>query len=159
LDSYARVQEKAIANRRREQAALIVEYMRLLPPWKRQKIEKEARWFHTLLEVDADGSLQLQKDDWEGGLNALRRDLEKFTLSQRRMYEKSLVNMKTELDAELSDFRKEVLTVLDDLQEDIKYIRSHGIMNIDPKKNVVMAVKAVQSIGRKGGALFNSPKK
>jgi hypothetical protein len=78
-DSYARVQEDATANRRKETAELVVEYLQLLPPWRRRKIEKESKWFHTLLEVDADGDLLVNKDDWQGGLNALRRNIEELS--------------------------------------------------------------------------------
>ena len=83
-DSYARVQENATANRRKEQAVLVVEYFQLLPPWKRRQIEKDTKWFHTLLEVEADGDLLVDKDDWQGGLNALRRNIE--DLSESNLY-------------------------------------------------------------------------
>lgn len=75
-DSYARVQENATANRRREQAQLIVEYMSLLPPRFRRRVETETKWFHSLLEVDADGDLLVQSEDWEGGLNTMRKHVE-----------------------------------------------------------------------------------
>eukprot|EP00977_Amphora_coffeiformis_P009223 scaffold2102_cov161-Amphora_coffeaeformis.AAC.7 len=46
-DSYARIMENATANRRKERAGLIVEYMSLLPPRQRRKIEEQTQWFHT----------------------------------------------------------------------------------------------------------------
>ena len=55
---------------------LIVEYMTLLTPWRRRRIEKSTKYFHALLEADADGDLVLPDDDWHGGLNALREDIE-----------------------------------------------------------------------------------
>jgi uncharacterized membrane protein len=75
-DSYARVQVNSVANRHREQAALIVEYMTLLPSWMWSMIEHETKWFHTLLEVDADDDLLIETNDWLGGCNAVRRDTE-----------------------------------------------------------------------------------
>lgn len=154
-DSYARVQENAVANRRRELASLIVEYLSLLPPWKRRRIEKKTKWFHTLLEVDADGSLQLQTDAWEGGLNALRRDMEELSGDNKESYEKALQHLKNDLNADIGTFKKEVVAMLGDLVEDVKYLRkaqSQGLLKLDGK-NVKKAVKAVKSIGKKNSIL------
>lgn len=157
-DSYAKVQEHAVANRRREIASLIVEYMTLLPKWRRQQIERETAWFHTLLEVDADGSLQVHSEDWEGGLNALRHDMEEMGRLQQQGYERAVERMKTDLDTDLTKFKKEVVTLLEDLTEDVKYLRkvqSQGILNFDGH-HIKKAVRAVKSVGRKGGdALFH----
>lgn len=158
-DSYAKVQEHAVANRRREIASLIVEYMTLLPRWRRQQIERETTWFHTLLEVDADGSLQVHSDDWEGGLNALRHDMEEMGRSQQQSYERAVDRLKTDIDADLTKFKKEVVTLLQDLTDDVKYLRkaqSQGILNFDGH-HIKKAVRAVKSVGRKGGeALFHN---
>jgi len=155
-DSYARVQESAVANRRRELASLIVEYLSLLPPWKRRQIEKKTKWFHTLLEVDADGSLQLQTDAWEGGLNALRRDMEELSGDNRESYEKALQHVKNDLNSDIGTFKKEVVSMLEDLVDDVKYLRkaqSEGLLQLDGKR-VKRVVKAVKSIGKKNSALF-----
>jgi WD40 repeat protein len=152
-DSYAKVQEHAVANRRREIASLIVEYMTLLPRWRRQQIERETTWFHTLLEVDADGSLQVHSEDWEGGLNALRHDMEEMGRLQQQGYERAVERMKTELDTDLTKFKKEVVTLLEDLTDDVKYLRkvqSQGILSFDGH-HIKKAVRAVKSVGRKGG--------
>jgi Ion transport protein len=159
-DSYARVQENAVANRRREVASLIVEYMSILPPWKRRQIEKQTTWFHTLLEVDADGSLQVHSEDWEGGLNALRNDMEEMGKLNRLSCERAVDRLKADIDEDINKFKSEVVSMLEDLVDDVKYLRkmqSQGIMNFDPKQNIVKAVRAVKSAGRKGSsALFNS---
>jgi Ion transport protein len=159
-DSYARVQENAVANRRREIASLIVEYMSILPPWRRRQIETQTTWFHTLLEVDADGSLQVHSEDWEGGLNALRNDMEEMGKLNRLSCERAVDRLKADLDVDINKFKSEVVSKLDDLVDDVKYLRkmqSQGIMNFDPKHNIVKAVRAVKSVGRKGSsALFNS---
>jgi hypothetical protein len=163
-DSYAKVQENAVANRRRELATLVVEYMSLLPPWKRRQIEKEARWFHTLLEVDADGSLQVQSDDWEGGLNALRRDMEELSQTNRETNRRALEQLKSDLDVDITKFKNEIVSMLEDLADDVKFLRkvqSSGIA-YGAKQNLGKAVGgavktvggAVKSVGRKGGALF-----
>lgn len=156
-DSYARVQENAVANRRRELASLCVEYMSLLPPWKRRQIERRTKWFHTLLEVDADGSLQMQSNAWEGGLNALRHDMEELSRANKDSYDKTLQHLKTDLETDLGKFKKEVVSMLGDLADDVKHLRkaqSQGLLKFDAKQNVVKAVKAVKSVGRKSGALF-----
>lgn len=48
---------------------LIVEYLALLPSWKRERIEKGTRYFHALLEADADGDLVIDHEDWHGKLS------------------------------------------------------------------------------------------
>jgi WD40 repeat protein len=158
-DSYARVQQNAVANRRKEVAALIVEYMSLLTPRKRNEIEHKTKWFHKLLEVDADGSLQIQKDDWEGGLNALRNDIKDMTESNRDATQKAISEMKEEFDSELSRFKKDVLSILEGMNDDVKYLRRAQAKGIKlDGRNVVKAVQVVQAVGQKvgqqGGALL-----
>lgn len=53
--------------------------MSLLPPWRRRQIERNTKYFHALLEADADGDLVIEDDDWRGGLNALRHDMEEIS--------------------------------------------------------------------------------
>ncbi|KAL7564175.1 hypothetical protein ACA910_021149 [Epithemia clementina (nom. ined.)] len=155
-DSYARVQENAVANRRREQAGLIVEYMTLLPVKSRMRLEEKTRWFHCLLEVDSDGTLLLGKQDWQGGLNALRKDLEELSNESREQNQKGLLMMKNELYAELSSFRKETLTLLASLSAEMKELKkgqSRGGITLNGR-NVVNAVNAVRSIGEKTAKLI-----
>jgi hypothetical protein len=160
-DSYARVQEDATANRRKEQAELVVEYLQLLPPWKRRQIEKDTKWFHTLLEVDADGDLLAEKDDWQGGLNALRRNIEDLSDSNLQSQQRSLEQVKADIDSELSGFKREIARLLEDLSNDIKELhamQSRGGITFSGK-NVAKAVKAVKSIGQKGSSGLGSKKK
>jgi hypothetical protein len=160
-DSYARVHEDATANRRKEQAELVVEYLQLLPPWKRRQIGKETKWFHTLLEVDADGDLLVNKDDWQGGLNALRRNIEELSESNLQSQQRSLLQVKADIDSELSAFKREITNLLEDLSSDVKElhaIQSQGGITFSGK-NVAKAVQAVKSIGQKGTSVLGSKKK
>jgi WD40 repeat protein len=150
-DSYARVQQNAVANRRREVAALIVEYMSLLSPKKRSDIERRTKWFHTLLEVDADGSLQVQADDWEGGLNALRHDMHTIADSTKDDTQKAILEMKNELDNELTKLKKDVLTILEGIRDDIKVVRRAQGIKLPDGRRVVKAVQVVQAVGQKVG--------
>jgi Ion transport protein len=156
-DSYARVQEHSTANRRNERAALIVEYLTLLPSWYRERIEERTKWFHVLLEVDGDDNLLVKKDDWEGGLNAVRRDMK---MMEQRLLERehSVVDrVKNELDVEIKKFRRDVLAALTDVSEDLKRLHtlhSEGGITFSGK-NVAKAVRAVKSIRRKGGAVLS----
>lgn len=118
-DSYARIMESATANRRKERAGLIVEYMSLLPPRQRLDIENQSQWFHTLLESDLDGELKVSREDWEGGLNALRRDVADLDSSNWKNQEKLFQQLKTDMESELSSFRREAMKVLEELQSDI----------------------------------------
>ena len=156
-DSYAKVQEHAAANRLNERAALIVEYLTLLPSWYRRKIEQRTRWFHVLLEVDAQDNLLVKNEDWEGGLNLLRREMQAMEERVTVCNQKLIEHMKTELDLELLRFKKEVLSTLGDLSDDIKKIhslQSEGGITFSGK-NVAKAVKAVKSLQRKGESMFN----
>jgi hypothetical protein len=155
-DSYAKVQEHAVANRRNERAALIVEYLTLLPSWYRRKIEKRTKWFHVLLEVDAEDNLLVKKDDWEGGLNALRRDMQTMEERVLERHQKVMEHVKSELDAELLKFKREVMATLADVSEDIKKLRTlqaEGGITFRGRR-VEKAIRAVKSIHRKGEALF-----
>ena len=78
-DSFSRVQENVTANRRRERAELIVEYLSMMPARQRKKIELQNQYFHALLASDGHGDLLILKDDWQGGLNALKRELTDLT--------------------------------------------------------------------------------
>jgi WD40 repeat protein len=149
-------QVHAVANRRKEQASLVVEYLMLLPPWKRSGIEHTTQWFHTLLEVDADGGLLVETNDWEGGLNSLRRDVERLTESNAECTQRALQSLRDEVGGEVQNLKRELMSLLDDVSEDVKYLRkrhAEGGLSFNGK-NVARAVKAVQSVGKKGSALF-----
>jgi len=147
-DSYARVQEHATANRRKERAELIVEYMTLLPRWKIRQIEQETRYFHALLEADADGDLVIETDDWRGGLNALRDDIEEMNESNADVTKQALEEMRAEIDAELRSFQKEVYSMLRDISADVKKIQKNQRVDalVVSGRRVAGAVKAVKQI-------------
>ncbi len=153
-DSYAKVQEHATANRRKERAELIVEYMSLLPAWRRRSIEASTKYFHALLEADADGDLLIHKDDWQGGLNALRRDLEHMITTTAESNKKTLDQVKVDLADDLSSLKKQVVSMLHTISGDMKALQrmqgQDGIGFTINGKNVAKAVKVVKSIGRKG---------
>lgn len=151
-DSYARVQENAIANRRKERAELVVEYLSILPTGQRRRIEQETKYFHALLEADEDGDLLINKDDWEGGLNALKKDLEELNEEANTMNHQSLEELKAKLNDDIGSFRREVVAILENLGEEIKQIReiqSQGGVTFNGK-HVARAVKMVKQIGRQG---------
>lgn len=155
-DSYARVQENSVANRRRERAALIVEYLTLLPKGHRRRVEKDTRWFHILLEVDAEGDLMVRKDDWEGGLNALRKDMEELCKSNHESHMKRIDQLKADIDSELAGFRDEMKGILVELKDEVKKLHalhSEGGITFSGK-NVAKAVKAVKSVHQKSAMLF-----
>ena len=109
-----------------------------------------------MLEVDADGSLQLQSDNWEGGMNALRRDMQELSGENKESYERSLNHVKNDLNSDIDTFKKEVMSVLEDLMEDVKFLRkaqSESLLKFDGR-NVKKAVRAVKSVGMKSSALF-----
>jgi len=155
-DSYARVQKNAIANRRRERAALIVEYMILLPEWKRKSVEENAKWFHSLMEVDADGALLDETDDWVGGLNALKSDMEMYQKALADNHQRALLTLKEEVEGEIQSFRKEMISLLGQLSTDIKVLKkrqAEGGITFSGR-NVAKAVQAVKSVQEQGAALF-----
>jgi len=151
-DSYARVQEKAVANRRKERAALIVEYLSILPPPKRREIEKNTRYFHALLEADEDGDLLVSKDDWQGGLIALRRDLEEMNAHSAELNHQAMDEWKASIDNDIAALRREVISMLEDVSRDLKELRrvqKEGGVTFNGS-NVAKAVRAVKSIGNRG---------
>lgn len=161
-DSYARVQENAAANRRKERAELIVEYMSILPASKRRSIEKRTTYFHALLEADADGDLLMKGEDWQGGLNSLRREMDEAIRETAEQNQRALDQAKAEIHAEISSLRRETINLLEDLAGDVRSIRrlqSHDGITLNGK-NVAKAVSAVKSIGRRGTkVIFGGHKK
>ena len=151
-DSYAQVQEKAVANRRKERAELIVEYLSILPPPKRRDIERNTRYFHALLEADEDGDLLIHKDDWQGGLNALRRDLEELNTHSAELHHHAMDELKTDMDNNIIALRKEVVSMLQDVSRDLREMRrvqKEGGVTFNGS-NVAKAVRAVKSMGNNG---------
>jgi hypothetical protein len=149
-DSYARVQEKAVANQRKERAELIVEYLSILPPPRRREIEKNTRYFHALLEADEDGDLLINKDDWQGGLNALRRDLEEMNARGAELTHQAMADFKVSIDNDIAALRREIVGMLQDVSNDMKEMRrvqKEGGVTFNGS-NVAKAVRAVKSIGK-----------
>ena len=151
-DSYAQVQEKAVANRRKERAELIVEYLSILPPPKRRDIERNTRYFHALLEADEDGDLLIHKDDWQGGLNALRRDLEELNTHSAELHHHAMDELKADMENNITVLRKEMVSLLQDVSRDLKEMRrvqKEGGVTFNGS-NVAKAVRAVKSMGNSG---------
>jgi hypothetical protein len=126
--------------------------MSLLPPWRRRQIEKNSKYFHALLEADADGDLVTYDDDWRGGLNALRHDMEEISDQHAGAHQKALDELKMDLEKELASFKTEIITTLRSLSDDVKQIQitqSEGGVTFNGKR-VAGAVNAVKEIGRKG---------
>mmetsp|Transcript_46135 Transcript_46135/g.132903 ORF Transcript_46135/g.132903 Transcript_46135/m.132903 type:complete len:289 (-) Transcript_46135:437-1303(-) len=157
-DSYARVQEDATANERKERAELIVEYMSLLPRWRRRRIEKRTRYFHALLEADADGDLVVEDDDWKGGLNALRDDIEESSKLHAEAQLKAMENLKVDFEKEIASFRSEMMGILQDLVDDMKQVKARQD-ELGVGGAARGAVQAVKEIRRKGTSLFKQPPK
>lgn len=149
-DSYSRVQEHERANRRRERAELIVEYLSLMPARKRRQIEHDTKYFHALLEADDDGDLVVSKDDWQGGLNALKGDLTDVSEANAMATLKAIDQMKLDIDNEISSMRREMGSVLNELKSEIKalvQLQRDGAITFG-NTNVGRAVKSVTTIGK-----------
>ena len=156
-DSYARVQENATANRRRERAELIVEYLCIMSKRRRRKIEKMTKYFHALLESDEDGDLLTSQNDWQGGLNALRRDLQQDQVENNEANQRALEHMRNELNSNIAALQKQMTSMLEDLKDEIqeiKKIQPQGGVTFDGRR-VATAVKVVKSIGKQG-AFWNN---
>ena len=149
-DSYSRVQENATANRRKERAELIVEYLSMMPKWQRNRIEDNTQYFHALLEADADGDFLVNKDDWQGGLNALKRELSEMNEANNESMRKNIDALRTELTEEIGTLRNEVTSVLSEIAVEVKSMakmqRDGGITFNN--KNVANAVKVMKGIGK-----------
>lgn len=132
--------------------------MSLLPPWRRRQIERNTKYFHALLEADADGDLVIEGDDWRGGLNALRHDIEEISDHHAGAHQKAMDEMKMDLEKELASFKKEILSTLRSLSDDVKQIQrtqSQGGVTFNGRR-VAGAVNAVKEIRRKG-SMFLAP--
>lgn len=128
--------------------------MSLLPVWRRRIIENNTKYFHALLEADADGDLLIHKEDWQGGLNALRRDMEHMITTTAESNQKALDQIKDVLEEDLSNLKKQVVGMLQTISSDMKVLQKgqgqDGIGITFNAKNMAKAVKVVKSIGRKG---------
>ena len=124
-DSFSRVQENVTANRRRERAELIVEYLSIMPINQRRRLEQNTQYFHALLESDGHGDLQLSNEDWQGGLNALKRELVEVNESNYKRTQHRISQMRSELTEEIGIMiENEVSSVLNDIFLELKGISS-----------------------------------
>lgn len=147
-DSYSRVQEHSTANRRKEKAELIVEYLSLIPARKRQMIESNSKYFHALLQADADGDLLVEEENWEGSLNSLKREIAEMNEENLELTQKLVGQMKKDLDEDIQNFRREVQSTLHDITvelKNLKQIHSAGSVTSN-EENVAKAVKVVRTI-------------
>ncbi len=162
-DSFSRVQENVTANRRRERAELIVEYLSMMPTSQRKKIELNNQYFHALLASDGHGDLLVHKDDWQGGLNALKRELTELTEANNEMTNQTINQLREELKEEISIMmRNEVGIVLNDIFMEVKEIsKAQRSGQLPPSKKVFNAVQVMQkSYGiQKNFAPFDGIKK
>ena len=151
-DSFSQVQEHLTANRRREKAELIVEYMSIIPKDKRRRIELKNQYFHALLASDGHGELLVNKDDWQGGLNALKRELIEMVEESSEATQRSIKNLRVELSDEIeSTLRNQVTSVLQDVHSEVKSLSKQRRQNTPLQKtgkNVVNAVQTAHKIGR-----------
>lgn len=155
-DSYARVQENAVANRRREKADLVVEYMSLLPPWRRRKIEHDSKYFHALLQADADGDLIVDDDGWEGGLKSLMDDIEKNSEKHSDAHQKAIEDLKNDFEQDMNALKNEMLSILRDLSEDVKTIKKvQGASNRGVVFDGRRVSGAVKQIGQVGSSILS----
>lgn len=148
-DSFSRVQENVTANRRRERAELIVEYLSMMPSWQRKRIEHNNQHFHALLASDGHGDLLVHKDDWQGGLNALKRELTELTVSNNEMTQQTINQLREEMKDEIAIMIKnEVGAVLNEIFMEVKEIsklqRSGQVPATGTKKVLSAAVQQVQ---------------
>ena len=137
------------ANRRRERAELIVEYLSIMPINQRRRLEQNTQYFHALLESDGHGDLQLSNEDWQGGLNALKRELVEVNESNYKRTQHRISQMRSELTEEIGIMiENEVSSVLNDIFLELKGISSlqqrigvaNGLTKLDD-------LQSVQSMG------------
>jgi hypothetical protein len=80
--------------------------------------------------------------------------MEDITHANRESTQKAIDEIKMEIDSELSRFKKEVVSLLESLTDDVKHLRKAQAQGI--KFDGKHVVHAVQSVGRKGGALLKA---
>lgn len=148
-DSFSRVQENVTANRRRERAELIVEYLSMMPTWQRKRIEQSNQYFHALLASDGHGDLLVHKDDWQGGLNALKKELTELTINNNERTQLAIQELRVELKEEVSIMiRNEIGAVLNEIFMEVKEIskvqRSSGGGQVRTSKKVMNSLQQMQ---------------
>ncbi|GMH51499.1 hypothetical protein TrST_g307 [Triparma strigata] len=95
-DSYQRIQESSTANMRKMRAMIVLEYIELMPVYKRLEVEKNSKFFHKLQPVDELQARTLEDNEWQGQIkaiktstrtiiNELRNDLEKKFVEQNEV--------------------------------------------------------------------------
>lgn len=146
-DSFSRVQENVTANRRRERAELIVEYLSMMPTRQRKKIEQNNQYFHALLASDGHGDLLINKEDWQGGLHALKRELTDLTEMNNQRTHQTIVQLKEELKQEVAIMmRNEVGAMLNDIFLEVKEIsKSQYAGQISQDKKVLNDDQMIQN--------------
>jgi len=149
-DSFSRVQENAIANRRRERAELIVGYLAMMPRKQRKKIEYNTQYFHALLASDGHGDLIMSsKGDWEGGLNLLKSELTEMSDANNEQTQRTIDQLRKELTEEIGTMlQNEVSSVLNDLVMEVKEMthiqRQSSTANITRK----IGIQSMRNIGK-----------
>ncbi len=124
---------------------LIVEYMSLLPTWRRHQIEHKTQYFHALLQADAEnGDLIVEDDDWQGGLAALRQDIEESNRAHAMAQQKAIENLKSDFESELVLLRKELVSLMKDLSDDVKQIRKSQEEGVFSGQRAAKAVKNIR---------------
>lgn len=144
-DSFSRVQENVVANRRRERAELIVEYLSLMPTSQRKKIESNNQYFHALLASDGHGDLLVHKDEWQGGLDRLKQELTELTETNNQMTHQAINQLREELREEVTlTMRKEVGAILKDILMEVKAVSKTNRANVPKGKKVLNVVQTMQ---------------
>lgn len=146
-DSFSRVQENVTANRRRERAEMIVEYLSMMPSRKRKSIEKNNQYFHALFESDGHGDLLVKKEDWQGGLNALKRELIEMNELNNENTHQSIEQLRSELIEEIGTMLKnDVTSILNDIFVEVKDIHQERRGNVPFRTRHVATARAVQAV-------------
>ena len=144
-DSFSRVQENVTANRRRERAELIVDYLSMMPNRTRKHIEENNQYFHALLASDGHGDLLFHKDDWQGGLNQMfKKDLADVSEASNKFTQQAIDELRAELTDEIrSLLHNEVTSVLNNVFLELKDLSNHHKSSFRTKK----VNQAVQNLG------------
>lgn len=147
-DSFSRVQENVTANRRRERAELIVDYLSMMPNRSRKHIEEKNQYFHALLASDGHGDLLFQKDDWQGGFHhMLKKDLTDISEATNAFTQQAIEELRAELTDEIrSLLNSEVTTVLNNVFLELKDLSNHRKTSLRTKR----VNQAIQNLGQQG---------
>jgi len=148
-DSFSRVQENVTANRRRERAELIVDYLSMMPNRTRKRIEEKNQYFHALLASDGHGDLLFNRDDWQGGFNhMLKKDLADISEASNVFTQQAIEDLRAELTEEIrSLLNSEVTSVLNNVFLELKDLSNYRKTSLRTKK----VNQAVQNLGQGHG--------